>query len=112
MLRFDTMENLHKYINKYRLLFSATSSKGAIIKPHMVESDNIDRVWFDMAIPRDIDDMNLQRLQLFRIDDLKSISKENYALKQEQANRARDIVDKYKVEFYRWLRTLSIEQDN
>jgi len=108
-VRSDSMEHLHKYLNKYRLLFSATSSKHLIITPEMIESDNIDRVWFDMAIPRDIDDMNLDKLQLFRIDDLKDISKENYALKQEQANRAMDIVQKYKDDFYKWLRALSIE---
>ncbi len=108
-VRVDTMEHLHKYLNRYRLLFSATSSEDTIIKPEMIESDNIDRVWFDMAIPRDIDNMSLNRLQLFRIDDLKGISKENYALKAEQANRARDIVDRYRDEFYKWLRTLSIE---
>jgi len=108
-VRVDTMEHLHKYINKYRLLFSATSAKGVIITQKMIESDSIDRVWFDMAIPRDIGDINLERLQLFRIDDLKSISKENYALKEEQANRAVDIVEKYKIEFYKWLRVLSIE---
>ncbi|HIP41983.1 MAG TPA: glutamyl-tRNA reductase [Campylobacterales bacterium] len=108
-VRFDTMENLHKYLNRYRLLFSATSAKGIIIQPSMIESDNLDRVWFDMAIPRDIDDMGLEKLQLFRIDDLKAISKENYALKEEQATRAVDIVEKYKAEFYKWLRALSIE---
>ena len=108
-VRYDTMEHLHKYLNRYRLLFSATSSEDTIIKQEMIESDNIDRVWFDMAIPRDIDDMNLNRLQLFRIDDLKGISKENYALKAEQANRARDIVDRYIDDFYKWLRALSIE---
>jgi len=105
----DTMENLHKYLNRYRLLFSATSSKETIIKASMVENDNLDRVWFDMAIPRDIDDMPLSKLQLFRIDDLKSISQENYALKQEQANRAMEIVERYKDEFYKWLRALSVE---
>jgi glutamyl-tRNA reductase len=108
-VRSDTMEHLHKYLNKYRLLFSATSSKHTIIQSEMIESDNIDRVWFDMAIPRDIDDMSLEKLQLFRIDDLKGISKENYALKQEQANRAMDIVQKYKDDFYKWLKALSIE---
>ncbi len=108
-VRVDTMEHLHKYLNRYRLLFSATSSEDTIIKPEMIESDNIDRVWFDMAIPRDIDNMSLNRLQLFRIDDLKGISKENYALKAEQANRAKDIVDRYRDEFYKWLRALSIE---
>ncbi len=105
----DTMDNLHKYINRYRLLFSATSAKGTIIDASMLENDNLDRVWFDMAIPRDIDDMGLEKLQLFRIDDLKAISKENYALKEEQATRAVDIVEKYKDEFFKWLRKLSIE---
>jgi len=108
-VRFDTMENFHKYINRYRLLFSATSSKDVIIKPSMIENKDLDRVWFDMAIPRDIDDMNLEKLQLFRIDDLKAISKENYALKEEQASRAIDIVETYKDDFYKWLRKLSVE---
>ena len=108
-VRFDTMENFHKYLNRYRLLFSATSSKESIINASMIENRNLDRVWFDMAIPRDIDAEGIDKLQLFRIDDLKSISKENYALKEEQATRAVDIVEKYKEEFYRWLRKLSVE---
>jgi len=105
----DTMDNLHKYLNRYRLLFSATSAKETIINPSMIENDNLDRVWFDMAIPRDIDEMGIEKLKLFRIDDLKGISQENYALKQEQANRAVEIVEKYKDAFYKWLRKLSIE---
>ncbi len=109
-VRFDTMENLHKYINRYRLLFSATSAKETIINESMIDNDNIDRVWFDMAIPRDIEDIkNLKKIELFRIDDLKTISKDNYALKQEQAIRAMEIVELYRDEFYKWLRALSIE---
>jgi len=108
-VRYDTMDNFSKHLNRYRLLFSATSAKEPIITNAMIESDTIDRVWFDMAIPRDIEDMTLEKLQLFRIDDLRSISNENYALKQEQANRAITIVDTYKDEFYKWLRALSIE---
>jgi len=108
-VRADSMENLHKYLNRYRLLFSATSSKDTIIKPNMIENQELDRVWFDMAIPRDIDAKGIEKVQLFRIDDLKSISKENYALKEEQAGRAVDIVERYKDDFYIWLRKLSIE---
>jgi len=108
-VRADSMENLHKYLNRYRLLFSATSSKDTIIKPNMIENQELDRVWFDMAIPRDIDAKGIEKVQLFRIDDLKSISKENYALKEEQAGRAIDIVERYKDDFYIWLRKLSIE---
>ena len=107
--RADTLDNLPKYINRYRLLFSATSASDTVIKATVIENENLDRVWFDMAIPRDIDDMELEKLKLFRIDDLKTISNENYALKQEQAIRAMDIVKEYKKEFYQWLRALSIE---
>jgi glutamyl-tRNA reductase len=105
----DTIDNLSKYINRYRLIFSATSSTETVIKPRMIENANLDRVWFDMAIPRDIDDMGLEKLKLFRIDDLKSISNENYALKQEQAIRAKEIVLRCKDEYYAWLKALSIE---
>lgn len=53
--------------------------------------------------------MGMEKLKLFRIDDLRSISNENYALKQEQALKAVDIVNRYEKEFYLWLRALSIE---
>jgi len=105
----DTIENLSKYINRYRLVFSATSSKEPVILPRMIENANLDRVWFDMAIPKDIDNMGLDKLKLFRIDDLKSISNENYALKQEQAIKAKEIVLRFKDEYYAWLKALSIE---
>jgi len=104
-----SVENLPKYLNRYRLLFSATSSKEPIIEPWMIENANLERLWFDMAIPRDIGDMELENLKLFRIDDLKTISSENYALKQEQAIKAKEIVLKYKDEYYAWIKALSIE---
>ncbi|CAA6801144.1 MAG: Glutamyl-tRNA reductase (EC [uncultured Sulfurovum sp.] len=108
-VKADTVEKLVKYVNRYRLLFSATSAQEPIIEPRMIENANFDRVWFDMAIPKDIGEINLEKLKLFRIDDLKSISNENYALKQEQAIRAKEIVLDYKDEFYIWLKKFSIE---
>ena len=105
----DTMDELPKYINRYRLLFSATSAKEAVITRDMIENETLPRHWFDMAIPRDIEDMDLEKLQLFRIDDLRSISSDNHALREEQAVRAAEIVSQYKEEFYTWLRALSIE---
>ncbi len=104
-----TMEKLPKYINRYRLLFSATSSPEPVITEALIENETLPRLWFDMAIPRDIADMDLQKLQIFRIDDLRSISKENHALREEQALQAAEIVERYTEEFYAWLRALSIE---
>ena len=108
-VKADTVENISKYINRYRLLFSATSSKEHIITKEMIENQSVNRLWFDMAIPRDIEDMGIEKLKLFRIDDLRSISQSNHALREEQAIRAAEIVNKYKDEFYTWLRALSIE---
>ncbi len=104
-----TMDKLPKYLNRYRLLFSATAAREPIITKELIENETLPRLWFDMAIPRDIEDMDLDKLQLFRIDDLRAISQNNHALREEQAVRAAEIVEKYKEEFYAWLRALSIE---
>ena len=108
-VKADSVEKLGKYLNRYRLLFSATSSKEFVVTRSMIENESISRLWFDMAIPRDIEDMDMEKLQLFRIDDLKSISQTNHALREEQALRASDIVYRYKDEFYSWLKALSVE---
>jgi len=108
-VKADTMENLAKYINRYRLLFSATSSKEPVITKDLIENETLHRIWFDMAIPRDIEDISLDKLQIFRIDDLQAISNDNHALREEQAIKASEIVDRYKDEFFAWLQALSVE---
>ncbi len=103
-------EKIPIYINKYRLLFTATSSKEPIITNNMVEEKKINRLWFDMAIPRDIDkSINIDRVKTYYIDDLQEISKNNHALRREQAVIATDIVQKHKKEFLKWLQTLAVE---
>jgi glutamyl-tRNA reductase len=108
-VKADTVENITKYINRYRLLFTATSSKELVVTKNMIENESLNRLWFDMAIPRDIEDMKLEKLQIFRIDDLKAISQSNHAMREEQAVRATSIVKKYTDDFDTWLRALSIE---
>jgi len=108
-IKADSIKELPKYINRYKLLFCATSSKDIIIHKSLIENETIPRTWFDMAIPRDIEDMELENLQLFRIDDLRAMSESNHSLREEKALEAANIVDRYKDEFYTWLRTLSIE---
>ncbi|MGB5505817.1 MAG: glutamyl-tRNA reductase [Sulfurovum sp.] len=103
------MEKLQKYVNRYRLLFSATSAREPIVTRDLIENETLPRLWFDMAIPRDIEEMDVDKLQIFRIDDLRTISQDNHALREEQAVRATEIVERYTDEFYAWLRALSIE---
>ena len=108
-VKVDSFDTLSKYLNRYRLLFTATASPIPVITKDMVEVQSFNRLWFDMAIPRDIEDIDMDQLQLFRIDDLQNISANNHAMRQEQALKANDIVDNYKDEFYKWLRALSVE---
>ncbi len=108
-VRVGDFAKLRDYLNRYRLLFSATASPEPIITPGMLEEKALDRIWFDMAIPRDIAEMGGCNVRLYRIDDLQAISKNNHALRQEQALRASEIVQRYKEEFFRWLQALSVE---
>lgn len=108
-VKADTIDKLPKYINRYKLLFTATSSPNVVVTRDMIENTTIPRIWFDMAIPKDIEEMNFDKLRLFRIDDLQEISYANHSLREEKALEAGVIVDQYKDEFYRWLRVLSVE---
>lgn len=108
-VKADSIDKLSKYLNRYRLVFTATSSREFIITKKHIENETLSRLWFDMAIPRDIEDMEMEKLQIFRIDDLRAISHTNHALREEQAVRATEIVDKYREDFYVWLRALSVE---
>ncbi len=103
------MERLHRLINRYRLLFTATSSPDPIITNAMVAYNEADRLWFDMAIPRDIEEMEEENIKVYRIDDLQSISKSNHAMREEQALKATEVVEQYTKEFYLWLQALTIE---
>lgn len=108
-VKVDDIENLTKHINRYRLLFTATSSTEPIITHSMVESKDADRLWFDMAIPRDIADIDEDNVKVYRIDDLQNISKSNHALRQEQALKATEVVARHTDDFYMWLQALTIE---
>ena len=108
-VRVADFDRLRDAVNRYRLLFTAASAPEPIITPDMIGDPDLKRLWFDMAIPRDIDTIENENITLYRIDDLQAISKSNHALRQEQALQAGEIVRRYREEFFQWLRALSIE---
>ncbi len=102
-------DELKDAINEYDFVFTATGAPHAIITPDMVEATSFERHWFDMAIPRDIDDCEMSGLSINRIDDLKDIVSENLALREDEAKLCYSIVGRYTAEFFEWLQSLSIE---
>ncbi|WP_457596514.1 glutamyl-tRNA reductase [Hydrogenimonas sp.] len=100
---------LGEYINRYRLLFSATGAPETIITDAMVQPAKFERHWFDLAVPRDIDIIADESVHVYAVDDLQSIVESNLALRREQARKAYEIVGRYTQEFFQWLQSLMID---
>ncbi|MCF6173578.1 MAG: glutamyl-tRNA reductase [Campylobacteraceae bacterium] len=100
---------LQEYINRYKLLFSATGAPKTIIRRDMIEAKEFDRYWFDIAIPRDIESIDMKNLNIYAVDDLKEVVNKNVAQREEQAKVAYSIISKATMEFFKWLQTLCID---
>ena len=91
-------------------MITATSAPYPIITKENAPSASIDRYWFDIAVPRDIDEnISLSGLEIFSVDDLQDIVNENMSLRAEQAKTAYGIVSRMSLEFFEWLKSLEIE---
>ena len=102
-------EELKSLLNSMELMITATSAPYPIIKKEMLEQCDFTRNWFDIALPRDIDTIKMDDLNIYSVDDLQCIVDENMALRASQAKEAYSIVGAMTSEFYNWLNTLSIE---
>jgi len=108
-VRSEPFSKLPDFINRYRILFSATGAPHSIITKDMVEDRNFKRYWFDIAMPMDIDDIDREDIYIYRVDDLKDIVSKNLALREEQAKIAYSIIGEFTKDFFKWLQSLAIE---
>jgi len=105
----EPFSKLTEYINKYRLLFTATSAPNCVITKDMVKERDFDRNWFDIAVPRDIEESEFENVHIYAVDDLNLIVNKNLELRDEEAKLAYSIVGKSSMEFFKWLDTLSVD---
>ena len=96
-------------INDFEILFTATSAHDPIITDAIINSQDFDRYWFDLALPRDISYSKGERINLYVIDDLKTIVDENLSAREEAARGAHSIIGRGVVEFFEWLSNQDIE---
>jgi glutamyl-tRNA reductase len=101
--------NLHKAVNEFDIIFTATSSTYPIITEDLIEKKEFKRFWFDLAIPRDIDISKRDDIYLFVVDDIQDIVDENKAQREQYVRKAHGIVGKSVVEFFEWLDALNVE---
>ncbi len=100
---------LEKLINSYRIVFSATSAPEPIIKANMKKETTFVRHWFDIAVPRDIEDCDCEGVNIYSVDDLQNIMNQNIEMREKNSKIAFKIVKKFTEEFYSWLQTLSVD---
>ncbi len=102
-------DELNSLLNSMELLVTATSAPYPIIKKEMVKETLFTRHWFDIALPRDIEEINISGLNIYSVDDLQCIVDETLELRASQAKEAYSIVGAMSEEFFVWLQSLSVE---
>jgi glutamyl-tRNA reductase len=107
--RVEDYAALGNLLNSCELLFTSTGSEEPIITEEMVRPCSFERYWFDIAVPRDIDSFDYEGVTCYRVDDLKCIIDENIMLREDEARAAYVIVGRYTIEFFDWLKSLSVE---
>ena len=106
----EPYSELSNLLAKIPVMITATSAPYPIITKENAPSSSIDRYWFDIAVPRDIDEnISLSNLEIYSVDDLQDIVNENMSLRAEQAKTAYGIVSRMSLEFFEWLKSLEIE---
>lgn len=100
---------LSKLLKETKVMVTATAAPYPIITEDIVTPTSYERYWFDIAVPRDIEDIEMSNLEIYAVDDLQDIVNENMSLRAEQAKTAYSIVSKMSIEFFDWLKSLEIE---
>jgi len=101
--------NLHKAVNEFDIIFTATSASYPIITNELIEKVDFQRFWFDLAIPRDIELTYRDDIYLFVVDDIQEIVDSNRADREQYVRQAHGIVGRSVVEFFEWLDALNVE---
>lgn len=104
----DSLNNLKKYLDEYELFFSATNASSAIITNFLIDEVSHKRYFFDIAVPRDIDVSENEKVSVFAVDDLEVVVRKNLALREQEARMAYGIIGRETAEFFRYLNDLAL----
>lgn len=103
------LESLPNLINTHAFLFSATGASTPIITQDMIKTREFRRFWFDLAVPRDIAQVQEPNIWLYSVDDLKGVIADNLSSRQKDTAKAYEIAGLYTRKFLEWLQTLEVD---
>jgi len=108
-IQIEDYVNLPELLSEIPVMITATSAPYPIITQDITKSCSFERFWFDIAVPRDIEEIESPNLMIYSVDDLQEIVNENMSLRAEQAKTAYQIVNKMSLEFFDWLKSLEVD---
>lgn len=111
-----SLEELQSRMENVDIIISSTGASDLIItaeqvKPLMRVRRNRPLFFIDIAVPRDLDPTlnEIDNVFLYDIDDLSQIVEMNRAEREQEAVKARRIVDEETLKFSRWQQSLTIK---
>ncbi len=102
---YDQLQNL---LNSMELIITATAAPYPIITQDLIKPFEKTRHWFDIAVPRDIDDINYPEIHIYAVDDLQCMIDDTMEQRASQAKTAYSIVVSMRKEYFEWLKTLEV----
>lgn len=109
-------EHFAEHLTDVDIVISSTGAPTAVIHKRDIQAVLKARkhramFFIDIAVPRDIDpDVNqLDNVYLYDIDDLKEVVEENMSQRQDEASKARLLVDEETNNFATWLKSLELQ---
>ena len=111
--RAVSFEKLIQTLPKVDIIITSTGSQEPILKLNDVKNilkirKNRPMFFIDIAVPRDIDSAinQLDNIYLYDIDDLKEVVEDNLSARQNEAEKAKKIIDEEVLDFSHWLENL------
>ena len=108
-LQIAEFSELNRAINDCELLFSASSAQNPIITKAMIKQTPHKRYFYDLAIPRDIEEDLGENVEIFSIDSLQKVADANKEKRKDSINIAYQIVGEQVNEFFKYLNILGVE---
>lgn len=109
-------EEFADHLSEVDIVISSTGAPSAVIHKRDIKAvlkarKHRPMFFIDIAVPRDIDpDVNqLDNVYLYDIDDLKEVVEENMAQRQDEASKARLLVEEETNNFSTWLKSLELQ---
>lgn len=91
------------------IFISATGAPHTVVTKDMITQAPHYRIWFDLAVPRDIEDCEMSNLDIYCVDDLQEIVNANLAKREKSAKQAYNIIEQYTQDFFKWLQSLGAD---